>query len=105
MSEIFHIFQLKKIPLEKGHRAPVLDENNPLSIFYHADSNLVQRLKDMVNTYGYPSRRQIKEIHFAQKIFLDSIYLIYDMLDSSVKQSREYRKVLPQNDQNELNSG
>ncbi|KAG5461380.1 MAG: hypothetical protein BJ554DRAFT_6442 [Olpidium bornovanus] len=49
--------------------------------------------------------RCTERVHRAQKLLLDTIYLVYSGLDNDLKCPRDYRRHLPSEDQEELDDG
>ncbi|KAJ3412930.1 Lateral signaling target protein 2 [Chytridiales sp. JEL 0842] len=105
---IAQIFNFKPCKLSKGEKAPVLNETLPLSLFYHADKHLlkcVSALKKVRDTNSDAFRKKNERVHRAQRILLDTLYLIHTNADQEYKASREYRRQLPPEDQRELDGG
>lgn len=88
--------------------APRLNETMPLTLFYHSDENLIKAIKSLRSQSDSSSdtfRRRNERVHKAQRMLLDSIYIIYQETDDTYRASREYRRQLPLEDQRELESG
>ncbi|KAI9142010.1 hypothetical protein BKA69DRAFT_1071007 [Paraphysoderma sedebokerense] len=94
------IFQFREWKPKMKQKAPVLNENNPLSMYYHADERLLSAVKSLCRN---PAK--IDKVHSAQKLLLDCIYIIYSDMDEESKLNRDYRRQLPQEDQQELDNG
>ena len=94
----YHKFQVKGKP-------PTLNSTQPLTLFYHAEEKLrkaISALKRMNPAFTLNLPGKLAKIHKAQRLLLDTIYLIYVEADESIKSSREYRANLPREDQMEL---
>lgn len=65
----------------------------------------VLSLKRIRNVNSIRFRRRNERVHRAQRLLLDSIYLIYTDVDDDYKSPREYRRQLPPEDQRELENG
>lgn len=93
--------------VHKKRHAPILNESDPLSMFYHADQRFNKQVKRLqaskVGTNYYALL--LTKVHNAQKLVLETIFLIYLTMPNSMKSNRDYRFALPQEDQRELDSG
>ncbi|KAJ3330717.1 hypothetical protein HDU76_005028 [Blyttiomyces sp. JEL0837] len=80
----------------------------PLTLYYHADEHLTHCVKSLKKVRDIASdtfRRRNEKVHRAQRLLLDTIYLIYLDTDEEYRSSREYRRQLPPEDQRELEGG
>ncbi|KAI8805482.1 hypothetical protein BJ742DRAFT_741360 [Cladochytrium replicatum] len=107
---VAHIFPVHKWKAlkQKGLKAPRLSETQGLSLFYHADEYLTKSVKLLQKCTDPNSerwRKYIERVHRAQRLLLDSVQLIYQDMDDSVKANRDYRRQLPPEDQRELEGG
>ncbi|KAI9090530.1 hypothetical protein DFS34DRAFT_697846 [Phlyctochytrium arcticum] len=94
-------------PLE-SQLPPRLNETQTLSLFWYADqhlTNAVSSLQKVNDVNGDKFKRRSDRVHHAQRLFLETIYLIYCDMDDDLKASRAYRLRLPADDQRELEGG
>ncbi|KAJ3250853.1 hypothetical protein HDU77_006310 [Chytriomyces hyalinus] len=105
---VSQIFRLKRPPAAKGHKRPRLNETMPLTLFYYADENVAKCVTSLAKLNTVKSERfQLKsaKLHQAQKVLLDTLYLIYIGMDEDMKSSRSYVSSLPPDEQRELTDG
>jgi hypothetical protein len=65
----------------------------------------VQKLKRINNAQSLKFHKVLEKVHRVQKLLLDTIYLIYVPMPEDIKSSRDYRQMLPIEDQSELDGG
>ncbi|KAI8618652.1 hypothetical protein BC830DRAFT_1107865 [Chytriomyces sp. MP71] len=102
---VARIFKYKKPPIQKGQKAPRLNETMPLTMFYHADENIDKCVESLSQIYGVQSerfRRKNEKLHSAQKILLEIVYILFCEIDEDMKSPRNYIARLPPDDQREL---
>ncbi|KAJ3224974.1 hypothetical protein HK099_007603 [Clydaea vesicula] len=105
VATIFQVQQWKLLPSEK---IPILNEAKPLSLFFHADKKLTTEVKNLKKLKDPATRqfsKQNEKVHKQQKLLLDTINIIYQEMDESLRSSRGYRAQLPPEDQRELEEG
>ncbi|KAI9328681.1 hypothetical protein DFJ73DRAFT_800543 [Zopfochytrium polystomum] len=107
VSAIFRLRTWKKL---RGEVPPRLNEAMPLSLFYHADEYLTRAIKNLqklTDTSSETFRRRNERVHRAQRLLLESIYLVYQDTDDTpyYRAPRDYRRQLPADDQRELDGG
>ncbi|KAJ3016806.1 Lateral signaling target protein 2 [Thoreauomyces humboldtii] len=105
---IAQIFQFSAWRTRDNEVPPRLNETQPLSMFWHADKHLarmVESLQQVRDTECDKFKRRNERVHRAQRLLLETIFLIYSEMDESLKASRSYRRQLPAEDQRELEGG
>jgi hypothetical protein len=75
------------------HANTTLDKNLLKSI------RILQKIKDSTTS---SFRKKSDKLHRAQKLLLDTLYLIHTLSDEEYKSARDYRRQLPPEDQREL---
>ncbi|TPX51196.1 hypothetical protein SeMB42_g01834 [Synchytrium endobioticum] len=101
-SNIASIFQYKVWKRASRIR---LVETAPLSLFWHADEYLSRTIKILHRVRDPASaqfRNKCENVHRAQRMVLDSVFLTYRDCDPSIRADRAYRNRLPPEDQREL---
>ena len=98
------IFTFSSVRLKK---LPILNEFLPLTLFAHADENLVKsikRLKKFARSTGPGFLRTLEKVHEHQRVLLATIFVLFHELDDEYKTPKTYRSVLPPADRAELES-
>ncbi|KAJ1649334.1 hypothetical protein IWQ61_009549 [Dispira simplex] len=109
LSNLPVITQIFQCPKWKVTTAPKLSNtagNKPLAMYFLAEEKLSSAIA-LLERCSNPASAAFKEcadrVHMCQRIFLNTIYLIYSGMDTSQRASRNYRQYLPDEDQHELN--
>jgi len=108
VSSVASIFRFQRWKPSKGETAPKLSENHPLSLYYYAEEHLSTAIKQLEKVRSVCSRRfhrHTERVHQAQKLLLDTIFLVYSNMDDSIKCPKPHRRLLPAEDQLELTQG
>lgn len=88
--------------------APPLNKSNLLSLHFHAEQKLTETaitLSRIEHLKGPQFQFLMDQIHHAQALVLDAVYLIYKDMDDGLKCPKPHRSSLPSEDREALETG